>query len=274
MSRRRSIPLAVLAALCGLPALATAQQGHGTPPAAEPAPRAAPATITTGKDGFVLPEGAVGVEELIDAAALFLARNILWQGQELGNQPPFVFQKRLALDAIGCEEMLAQLLATRNLAVVPIDERRQVYEVLNLQGQRGREIVQRAVPRTPEEVLQRPNLKQIVLVTLPLQHINATIAVNALRPFFASNSPMPGQGLNIGTAGSNEAVLVLGFTDQVAACIRMLQQCDRPLQERNPELHQLGQTCQSLQHAVTDLQSRLATVQAQIAELQRATAPK
>jgi hypothetical protein len=254
-------------------ALAVTAQRPARPGEAAPVeePRAPPGTIEMGKDGFVLPEGTINVEELIDASARFLARNILWQAQELGNQPSFVFQKRLALDAVGCEEMLGQLLATRNLVIVPVDEKRQVWEVLNLQGQRRNDVMSRAVPRTPEEVLQRPNLKQFVLVTLPLKHINATIATNSLRPFFASNSGTNQPGMMFGTAGSNEAILMAGFADQVAASIRMLQQCDQPLQERNPELYNMQQAVANLQGAVTDLQARLATAQKQIAELQKAS---
>jgi hypothetical protein len=168
--------------------------------------------------------------------------------------------------------MLGQLLATRSLVVVPVDEQRQVWEVLFLQGQRGREVMTRAVTRTPEEVLQRPNLKQMVFVTLPLQHINAQIATNALRPFFMSNQQVP--TLQIGTAGTNEALIMTGFSDQIATCIQMLRVCDRPLEERNQDLNNALMTIQNLQGTVAELQTRMATAQKQIADLQKATAPK
>ena len=283
MSRRRSSrSLCIVPCLLALLPELYAQNPRGArgavhAPVEDTTPHAPPGRIEVGKDGFVLPEGAVSVEDLIDSAARYLTRNILCHPQELAiqPQPDFVFQKRLALDALGCEEMLGELLASRGLVVVPIDERRQVYEVIHQQGPRGREIWNRAVPRTPEEVLQRPSLKQMVLVTLPLKHINATIAVNALRPFFSTgNSNSPGIGLVFGTAGTAQALIVTGFTDQVAACIRMLQLCDQPLKERDPEQFELSQAITSLQNAVTDLQARLATAQKQIADLQKAAAEK
>lgn len=249
--------------------LAPAVALHAQEP--QPTPRGVemPGGITAGKDGFVLPAGAVAVEDLINGAALFLARNVLWHPQELQNQPDFVFQRRLALDAIGCEELLHELLASRGLVVVPIDESKQVYEVISMAMQRRGEIFARAVPKSPEEVLQRPNLEQFVLTNLPLQHIDATSAQNALRPFFAQGGSQH-HALMFGTSGTGEALLITGFTEQVAACIRIVRECDQPLQKRNPQLHELQQQVVNLQISLGNLQTQFANAQQQIATLQAA----
>jgi peptidoglycan hydrolase CwlO-like protein len=78
-------------------------------------------------------------------------------------------------------------------------------------------------------------------------------------------------GLSFGMGATNESLLLLGFADQVAGAVRLLQQSDRPLKERSPEMYEWQQTVQSLQNSITDLQTRLATAQKQIAELQKAS---
>src|SRR5262249_23945075 len=107
--------------------------------------------------------------------------------------------------------MLNELLASRALVVVPVDAARQVYQVLSLHGQRAGEIYARAVPMSVDEVLRRPGRKQVVLVTMLLQHIDASIAVNALRPFFAVGNSQT-LSISLGTVGTNESLLLLGFT--------------------------------------------------------------
>lgn len=272
MSRPRHI-LSSLAVAFVVPFAAVAWSPAAAAQEPVASPLQQPGKIEVGKNGFVLPVGQIDPGELIDSAAIFLGRNILWQESELGKQPPFVFQRQLALDALGCEELLCEMLATRSLVVTPIDLARQVWEVVNLNGPRGREVMARAVQRSVDEVLKRPNLKLFVQVAVPLQHINANIATNALRPFFSGyggGSNMP--GLVVGTAGTNEAVLLMGFADQVAGCIRLLQQCDKPLEERNPDLASLQQAVASLQNSISELQARVATSQRQITELQKAAA--
>ena len=168
--------------------LARRRRGVAATLAESQEPRAPEAKIATGKEGFVLPAGTISVENLIDESARYLARNILWQASELNNPAPFVFQRPLALDARGCEELVGQLLASRGLVVVPIDEQKKVYEVIHTLAARGQEISTHAVSRTSQQVLARPQLHEYVLVAQPLEHINATIATNALRPSGGSSS--------------------------------------------------------------------------------------
>ena len=83
---------------------------------------------------------------------------------------------------------MSKLLATRGVAIVTLDKNKELYELINLQGPRGREPMQTALTMTAKEILARPQLQQFVQVTVKLEHINAQLAVNSLRPFLYSNS--------------------------------------------------------------------------------------
>jgi hypothetical protein len=180
---------------------------------------------------FVLEAGDHRTTDLVDKAAQFLGRNILFCEQETAQCGPgggtLRLQQRVEVDATGCEELLCSLLYVRGLALVPIDEARGMYEVLAMAGPRGRELMSRAPLRTVDEVLARPQLRMLVTTTLQLKNINATIATNALRPFFAqNNNNNQGGALILGTAGSNNGLVIAGFQDQVASLVRMVRNLD------------------------------------------------
>ena len=81
--------------------------------------------IVTSKDGLTLPAGEFTVGELIDAVARYLCRNYLYEPQVVADAVGFELQRRVALDALGSEEVLYALLAARNLAALPLDEARE-----------------------------------------------------------------------------------------------------------------------------------------------------
>ncbi len=184
------------------------------------------------KEPFVVAAGEVTLDALIDRCAAYLDCNILCSPHELMNgptQPTIKLQKGLSVDAAGCEEFLASMLYRSSLALTWLDEKGELREVIAMNGARGREVVARALERSPEQVLERPNLKLPVTTVVSLEHINATIATNALRPFFASTgSPAGGSSLTIGNVGSSKALLVSGMQDQVAQAIRLIRKCDLP----------------------------------------------
>lgn len=250
------LPVAILACLpLYLAAPATTQAEPAVSTAKTPNPRA------VAGQGFVLEPGDINAGDLIDAAAKFLNRNILYSPAELQQAcagRPIHLQRRLELDARGCEEVLSSLLYIQGLALVPLDPERGFHEVIAMNGPRGRELGSRAVPLTPEEILARPYLKIQVLATVELQHINAVIATNSLRPFFANNNPNSTAGLTLGNAGSNRAILLQGFSDQVAAAIRVLRQVDQPAAETTPDMEQ---RLQQLEQQVRALQKALAEKQ-------------
>jgi hypothetical protein len=249
----RLLPPCLFAAVLTSPSVAQeTEKVAAKPPAAVAAPAQARAVAG---HGFVLEAGDLGLEDLIDAAAQVLGRNILYtpaefQGGGKASAPTVHLQNRLELDANGCEEMLSSLLYARGYAVTPLDPGRNVYEVIAMFGPRGKEISTRAVSMTPDEVLRRPMLRVVVLTTLDLQHINAPVAVNALRPFYGQAGNQAST-LQFGNVGNNRSLLLEGFADQVAAAIRIIRECDKPPPpEHQPELatrvQQLEQQAQSL----------------------------
>jgi hypothetical protein len=148
---------------------------------------------------------------------------------QAGQAPTVRLQKALKLDRDGCEEFLASMLYRSGFALTWLDEKGTMLEVISMMGPRAREVTSRAMERSPEQVLARPNLKLVVTTMVPVEHINATIATNALRPFFASTgAPAGGSSLTLGNVGSNKALLLSGMQDQVAQAIRLIKKCDVP----------------------------------------------
>lgn len=182
------------------------------------------------KPPLLIEAGEIQLTTLVDTCAAYLGCNILSSPQEFAGtpQPAVRLQKSVQLDRDGCEEFLASMLSRSGLALTWLDEKGSMLEVVNMNGPRGREVLARAQERSPEQVLARPDLKVAVTTAVPLEHINATIAVNSLRPFLASSSG-PGAGqLSVGTVGSNKALLISGMQDQVAQAIRLVRKCDVP----------------------------------------------
>ena len=183
------------------------------------------------REPFVVAAGEVTLETLIDRSAAYLDCNILCSPQELQigtNAASLKLQKAISVDAAGCEEFLANALYRSGLALTWLDDRGELREVISLAGPRAREVSMRALERSTDEVLARPNLKLWVTTVVPLEHINATIATNALRPFFASTGSPHGSSLTIGNVGGARSMLVSGMQDQVAQAIRLIRKCDLP----------------------------------------------
>lgn len=206
--------LALLSVLAVTPACVS-QQPAKTPP----------------KEPFVVEAGEVLLTNLIDRCAAYLDFNILLSPQELAGQqngPAVRLQKAIATDRAGCEEFLASMLHRSGLALTYVNEKGTILEVISMNGPRGREVLNRAVQRTPEEVLARPDLMLPVSTVLPLKHVNATIATNALRPFFASTGMAGTSSLTLGNVGNSTGLLLSGMQDQVAQAIRLVRACDVP----------------------------------------------
>lgn len=182
------------------------------------------------KEPFHLAAGDVQIPALIDQCAAYLQVNILSSPSELQTGQPMSvkLQQPVTTDRDGCEELLASLLYRSGLGLMWLDEKGSMLEVVNMMGPRGRELWSRTQERSVETVMARPNLKLTVTVAMPLEHINATIATNALRPFFASAGAMPHGSLTIGNVGNNKSLLISGMQDQVVQAIRLVKKCDQP----------------------------------------------
>ncbi len=210
------------------------------------------------KAPFVIEAGEIQLPALIDRCADYLDRNILVSTADMhvgGASLTVRLQQKIETDRSGCEEVLTSLLYRAGFAMIQLDDGT-MFEVVSLSGPRGREVANRAQHRTIDQVLARPNLKVPVTVSLPLQHINATVATNALRPFFASTgAPTGSASLTIGNVGNNSTLLISGFQDQVAQAIRIVRECDTPPTKIAPSIEEL---IGSLQARLKALEDKLA----------------
>jgi hypothetical protein len=128
-----------------------------------------------------------------------------------------------------------------------------------MSGARAREIPMRAVTRTPEQVLTRPALRVYVTVVVQLKHVSATVATNALRPYFASTGNQNQPSLTLGNIGAATSILLTGPQDQVASALLLLQAADVPQPAENRS--ELTLRVDSLVKQNADLQQRIAALE-------------
>ncbi|MBL8728954.1 MAG: hypothetical protein JNM25_11025 [Planctomycetes bacterium] len=226
-----------------LPALAAQDK----PPAAKP---------------FVLEAGEIKLTEFVDRCAGYLQWNVLSNAPELASCPmqEIRTQNRIEVDHDGCVELLSSMLARGNFVLTVLDEDKHLYEIIAANGPRNREIVNRAVRRTPEEILARPTLRMPVTTVLELKHTNSTIAVNALRPFFASAGSAGSPSLTIGNMGNTSTVMLSGLQDQVATAIGMVRTGDVPM-PAEAETGDLGR--------IEAIERRLAVIEKRLKALEK-----
>ena len=211
--------------------------------------------ILATKDGLVLPPGELTVAELVDATARFLCRNYLYDHEVVQAAGSFTLQRSLALDAIGSEEILAALLATRGLAALPIDELRGVYEIVSLAPDARRAPITNVPWRSSDEILRRPRLRELVMTAIELQHADASLLADALRAQFSLQG-MWQPGMPTASSAGRHVLLLHGYRDQVAAAILAALQLDRLLTPSSS--------------ANDDLQRRVERLEAEVAALRAA----
>ena len=128
------------------------------------------------------------------------------------------------------------MLYIKGFAVVPRgDGDLEMLEIVMMQGQRAREVTNGARYVTPDELVDyRFQTGVPILTTVPLKHINAQLAQNALRPFFAgAGGAAAGSSVQIGTVGNKSAMLLQGFGPQVYSAVELLKLVDEPAEEPN-----------------------------------------
>lgn len=126
------------------------------------------------------------------------------------------------------------MLYIKGYAVVPRGEGDlELLEIVSMAGARGREVTNGARYVTPSELAEyRYQTGVPILTTVPLKNINATIATNALRPFFASTgAQQSGGSLTLGNVGNSSAMLLQGFGPQVYAAVKLLELVDVPVEQ-------------------------------------------
>lgn len=209
---------------------------------------------------FVFEIGDWPLTDVIERCAGYLHYNILVDGFELQtaargrggrkkSAEPAAVTISLTLPIVtddkGCEDLLTGLLWKYGLMLVPVDEKKQVYEVLAQDGARGRDARMLAPRRTPDQILARPTLRSMVTTVYLTKHTNAQLANNSLRPFFASVGSNGSSQLMIGNAGNKAALILSGPQCSVAAALEILRESDRPAAAVDDQLR--GQFAQLLE---------------------------
>lgn len=107
--------------------------------------------------------------------------------------------------------------------------------------------------RSVDEVMAQPASRTPVRVTMQLQHVNATIVMNAMRPFFAQSARSA--SLTFGTAGNNSMFVISGIQCEVAQAVALLRAVDKP--------------DAGVEKQVTDLQAENTVLRAKVRELEK-----
>ncbi len=125
----------------------------------------------------------------------------------------------------------------------------EILEIVAIAGARQREITNGARYVTSAELPNYRNQTGVpILTTVPLKNINATVATNALRPFFAQTGTSQGGGtLTLGNVGNNTAMLLQGYGPQVFAAVELLKLVDVPIDQPD-----LAVQVQVLEHAAPE----------------------
>ena len=210
--------------------------------------------IVAAKDGLVLPAGEFAVADLIDAVATFLCRNYLYDHAAVERLQGFTLHKSIALDALGAEEVLHALLATRELASLPVDELRGLHQIVSLNANQGSLAIACAPWRSPEEILGRPRLQELVVTAIELRNADANQIAAGLRSHFATCGQWR-PGMLVAHPSGPRLLLVHGYRDVVAQVVLLARQIDKATDPPEPTLLQ---RLDALQRQVDDLSRQLA----------------
>lgn len=180
--------------------------------------------------------------QFIKWASELTGKRFVWTLSDLTNNPSgpvsflgtFRFRKENFKESFF--SFFQTMLYIKGFAIVPRGEDDlELLEIVLMAGTRGREITNGARYVTPEDLATyRFQTGVPILTTVPLENINAQLANNALRPFFASTGgAQAGSSLLIGNVGNKSALLLQGFGPQVYAAVELLKLVDQPTDEPN-----------------------------------------
>ncbi len=165
----------------------------------------------------------------------FLNENELQQatgGTRVSFLGTFTFKKDTFIDEFfGFFQTMLYIKGFALLARGSADQ--ELLEIVYMTGPRSREVTSSARYVPLDNIDEyRTQTGMPILTTVPLKNINANIATNALRPFFAQAGAQAGTagGLTFGTAGNNTSLLLQGFGPQVYDAVKLLQLVDKPVE--------------------------------------------
>ena len=209
--------------------------------------RSAPAAAAAVADPFVLPAGDLELADVVARASAYLGCNVLIQKGALpdAGKAPLTLQRGLKTDRAGCEEFLATALAHYGMTLTYVDSKQTTMEALHPNAANAERALQRATPRTVDEVLARPDLAMPATVVVDVAHCNLGEALSAMQPFVARGKGI-GIGLTVGQLGDSKRLLMVGLQTEIAQALAVLRAVDRPeaatealRRERDREIEQL-----------------------------------
>jgi hypothetical protein len=209
--------------------------------------RSTPAAVTPAADPFVLPAGDLELADVVARASAYLGCNVLIQKGALpdAGKAPLTLQRGLKTDRAGCEEFLATALAHYGMTLTYVDSKQTTMEALHPKAANAERALQRATPRTVDEVLARPDLAMPATVVVDVAHCNLGEALSAMQPFVARGKGI-GIGLTVGQLGDSKRLLMVGLQTEIAQALAVLRAVDRPeaatealRRERDREVEQL-----------------------------------
>lgn len=190
-------------------------------------------------NGMELPEFIKWAQEMTGKVFTFNEQELTATGQG-GSRVTFLGTLRIPKDRFK-EDFYAffqTMLYIKGFAVVPRGEAAlEMLEIVGMGGPRAREIANAAKFVTVDELENYRNQTGVQILTfLSLKHINATVATNALRPFFAAQGTQQG-GVVPGNVGNPSALLLQGYSPQVYAAVKLLQLVDVPVEPPDLVVH-------------------------------------
>ncbi|HZN38568.1 MAG TPA: hypothetical protein VFD82_07175 [Planctomycetota bacterium] len=222
-SSPRPRPVTTAAAAFALLALATglAAQVDAGP---RPATRAAQ---------FTLPAGDHDLGALVDLLGQIRKAKIECDLAGLDPEAKRIhLQSELRLDADAWSDVVTIMLRSRDLLLVPAEVTGDGTEgkgaaaatsrVVLVTRDNVKSLMDGAEARDPAEVLARPNQIAMVRSFYDCKKMQAPIAINMSRPFFASVGGVPAVTLT----AENNRIVVAGCTDDVACVLRYLRAAD------------------------------------------------
>ena len=204
---------------------------------------------------FALPAGEVKIKDLIDQCAKYIDVNILSIASECADVEPITLHKAIQTDTSGCEEVLTSLLSRSGLALTVVDKKHDLFEVVRIDGARGRVIRNRSEEKSVESILARPNLVVPVTTVVTLKHIRARNAVNNLKVMYTRGS---GYELKVADSGSNATLIIDGMQNEVARVIRTI---------RSADIKESGEYAKDLQSRLDDYARRIRSLEKKLKEI-------
>ena len=188
-------------------------------------------------NGMQLPEFIKWAQEVTGRRFTFNAQELA-SGSSAGSTVSFLGTFRIKRERFQEDffSFFQTMLYIKGFAIVPRGEGDlELLEIVMMTGTRGREVTNGARYVTPDELKEyRYQTGVPILTTVPLKNINAQLANNALRPFFASTGGAnAGGSVQIGNVGNKSALLLQGFGPQVYAAVELLRLVDKPATEPN-----------------------------------------